>query len=493
MNRMNRRNFFKLCNKFGLSAASYPLLHALPSLAQTANVQATSGKRFMVIYNPLGYHQPTWTTGRGHRSGNQWKLTDSKILAALDPLKEKINVIEGVSREGNRSGQRHQQGMVGLLTARELGDEGMSIDQMTADAWNTKVLNLGVQVQAGLDNNISSYDFMRISFRGRRAAGAQVANNNPWNAFQQTFGAVQAADPYESFASNRSVLDLVLDDIRTVQDRLSTEDRLLLEYHQNNIRELECRLHGAFCNDEVSEAPVNLGTCTPPQLIEQPNNVDQWLRRTVNMPTISRLQGDIAAAAMVCNLAPVSIVQHSTSGSQTSYSWVTNDQGRAATSANHHDLSHSIYTSTGALRDHTAIHQWYTSRVLQIVQQLDSVPEGDGTVLDNSLVLWGSCLGNPHRHWNINWPAVTFGSLGGFFKTNQSLDFRQPGKCVTDPLFCFQEPPSGTSNVDLLNTFAAGLGLGATPDRAVVGNLTGEDDASYVGRAYHGFIDELLA
>ena len=92
---MNRRNFLKLCNRFGLSAASYPLLHSLPSLAQGIDAGANNGKRFFVVYNPLGFHQPSWTTGVGHRSGDDWQLTDSEVLSPLQPVKEETIVVEG--------------------------------------------------------------------------------------------------------------------------------------------------------------------------------------------------------------------------------------------------------------------------------------------------------------------------------------------------------------------------------------------------------------
>jgi len=141
---MNRRNFLKACNKFGLSYATFPLLGALPSLAHAVDLEVTQGKRFLVGYYPHGMHQPSWTTGNGDRSGDDWQFTD--VLSPLQPLKEKTLVLEGISRWGNEDGARHQQGMVGLLTGRELGDEGVSIDKTLADQWGTKSLLLGYRM-----------------------------------------------------------------------------------------------------------------------------------------------------------------------------------------------------------------------------------------------------------------------------------------------------------------------------------------------------------
>jgi len=491
---MNRRSFLKLCNKFGFSAACYPLLHALPSLAQNGGGQlSNNGKRFMAFYHPHGMNQPSFTSGEGHKQGSDFRL--GEVLTPLEPVKAKTNVIEGVSWEGNPDGARHQYGMIGMLTGRERRKEGFSIDQKVADNWGTQVLNLGVQVGPGLHNRKRNYDNIRISFRGDRERGAQIANNNPFSAFQQTFGQVgSTAGRYDSFASNQSVLDSVLDELNSVRSRLSSEDRLLLESHQQSIREIECRLHGVFCSDEVSEATLRpVQSCQVPSLGDQPSNLDRWLEEQRNFPTIANLQGDIAAAAIACQIRPVVVLQNATTESTMTYSWVRNDRGDPATSGNHHDLSHSSYSSSGAVRDFNAIHKWYASQVSRIAQKLDNIPEGDGSVLDNTLIYWVTCLGNSERHWHNSWPIVTIGNLKGHFKTNQSLDYRRPGRCYPQPSRCFQDSPSGTTHIDVLNTVASGLDLGATNDRAVIGMLEDEGDVGYVGRAYHGFLDEMLA
>ncbi len=490
---MNRRNFLKICHKFGLSYASLPLLGSLPSLAHAANTELTQGRRFLTIYHPHGMHQPNWTCGEDDREGDAWAFSD--ILAPLQAVKEKTIVLEGISRYGNQTPDPHQHGMVGLLTGNELGAEGFSIDQLVADQWQTQALLLGVQSGTTLYNSgRAGYDNVTLSFRGNGQAGAQAANNNPFSAFQQTFGAIGSDDPYDMFATNQSVLDALLDEVNAVKRVLSADDLRLLDSHQQSIRDLECRLHGVYCSDELSDLPP-VEACQTPAMIAQPTNLDAYLADQINFPTIARLQGDIAAAAIACSVAPVVTLQHAATQSTHTYSWVTNAEGNPATSGEHHDMSHNIYTSTAAARDFNAIHTWYSEQVAHIATQLDNIPENDGTVLDNTLIFWGTCLGTPQLHRHQNWPAVLIGNAGGFFKTNQALDFRanKEGQCYTDPLRCYLDTISGTSTVDLLNTIGAGLGLPVTNEQAVVGNLTGVDDASYVGNAYHGLIQKIMA
>lgn len=490
---MNRRNFLKVCNKFGLSYASLPLLGSLPSLAYAADTEFTQGRRFLAAYHPHGMHQPSWTCGEGDQQGNSWEL--SKVLSPLQSVKEKTIVLEGISRYGNQTADPHQHGMVGLLTGSELGAEGFSLDQLVADHWKTKALLLGVQSGTTLYNSRrAGYDNVTLSFRGNRAAGAQAVNNNPFSAFQQTFGSVAASGPYDSFATNQSVLDAVLEEVNSVKKVLNADDIHLLESHQQSIRDLECRLHGVYCSDEVSELPP-VGACQAPALIAQPANLDAYLADQNNFPTIARLQADIAVAAIACSISPVVMLQHAATQSTHTYSWVTNEDGNPASSGEHHDLSHNIYSSTGAARDFNAIHTWYAQQISRIATQLDNIPEGDGTVLDNTLIYWGTCLGTPQLHKHQNWPSVVIGNAGGFFKTNQALDFRknENGNCYTDPIRCYLDTISDTSTVDLLNTLAAALGLPATNSNAVVGNLTNEEDDSYVGNAYHGLIQKMMS
>ncbi len=487
---MNRRDFLKVCNKFGVSYATLPLLGALPSLSHAVGPTATprGDKRFLTVYHPHGMHQPSWSCGEGSRQGDDWSL--SSVLAPLQGVKEKTNVIEGVSAYKNSHPGRHQQGMTGLLTGGELFQEGFSIDQLLADHWNTKSLYLGVQSVLGP----FGYPNHRISYRGNLEAGSQESNSNPFSVFNQTFAGL-ADSSIDRFATNKSVLDAVLEEVNSVKRRLSAEDTRLLDQHQTNIRELECRLHGTYCDNDLAQQPA-AASCQPPSFISQPSNLDAYLQHGPNFPVIAKLQADIAVTALACSINPVIVLQYSFTENTNVYSWVTNEDGNPATSGDHHNLSHFIYSSASARKDFNAIHRWYAEQVAYIAGKLDDITEENGTVLDNTLIYWGTCLGSPQNHWHRNWPSVLVGNVDGFFKTNQSLDFRANpnGPCYNDPVNCFRDQIANVSQTDLLNTMAAALGMGATDDTPVVGNINGPvTDGSHVNNAYHGLIRELMA
>ena len=246
---------------------------------------------------------------------------------------------------------------------------------------------------------------------------------------------------------------------------------------------------------------VRTGSCAAPEIVDEPNDLDRYLRENDNFPHIAKMQADIAAAASACGLAPVSLVQFAATESTHSYEWVMNEDGDRATSDNHHSLSHNSYGPSRngrnegrSTKDFNAINRYYSQQVANVATFLDSIPEGNGTALDNTLIYSGTCLGNSARHYQSNWPSVLVGNVDGFFKGNQSLDFRKEGsKCYSNPVECHESDEADTTQTDLLNTMAAGLGLGATNDKPVVGNFDDPDLKNHVSKAYNGLIPELMS
>ncbi len=488
---INRRQLLKHCKNMGISMAAWPLLSSLPSFAQGIGNSTRGNKRLLVIWHPHGMHQPSWTTGVGHRSGEAWQL--SRVLEPLQAVKQKMNVVEGVSGIFSGTDERHQRGMVGLLTGADMFNETLSIDQLVADHWQTKALQLSAQCEPRLYNAKYRYENFRISFRGPGEGGAQNGNNNPFSVYRQLFSG--SSEDFETrFVTNKSVLDALLVEIDSVKSRLSIDDKHLLDAHQTGIRELECSFHDTFCENDLGGGAG--GACVTPNIGDQPSNLDDFLRQNNNYPAICKMQSDIAKVAVGCSLAPVTVLQFAATESTHTYSWVTNEDGQSATSSDHHELSHNIYTNERARKDFNAIHRWYSQQVADIATYLDGIPEGNGTALDNTLIYWGTCLGSPHDHWQYNWPSVLIGGAGGFFRTNQSLDFRKDrnGRCYNDPRFCFLDTLSDTTQVDLLNTMAASMNLPASDGSPVVGNINGDRNAAtHVSRAFHGLVRDLMA
>jgi hypothetical protein len=192
-----------------------------------------------------------------------------------------------------------------------------------------------------------------------------------------------------------------------VKKLVSAEDRKKLDAHVTAMREVEQRLVGTPGAQQPS------GTkCSPPTLAAVDIAVDdQYLQA-------GRLQMDLAAAALACDQTRILTFQWSYSESEHLFQFL-------GYSGNHHVISHD-FSSSGANYDaYNGIQTWYAEQFAYFLSKLDSYQEGDRTLLDNTLVLWATEIGESTQHDLTLMPYVLAGSAGGQIKTGRFLDFSQ--------------------------------------------------------------------
>jgi hypothetical protein len=134
-----------------------------------------------------------------------------------------------------------------------------------------------------------------------------------------------------------------------------------------------------------------------------------------DMPDITRLQLDLLALALACDLTRVGSVQFSTAVNAIGFPWLNS-------TAEGHNLSHRGPSDTAAKEQLIQRSRWYAEQVAYFVQRLAEVTEGDRTLLDNTVLVWGNevSLGSSHSHEDI--PFVLLGSAGGHFRTGRFLE-----------------------------------------------------------------------
>jgi hypothetical protein len=227
-----------------------------------------------------------------------------------------------------------------------------------------------------------------------------AAENNPEAMFNRLFAdlGVDTSALEQLKAERRSVLDLVHGDLQALESKYSSSDKAKISAHLDAIREIEQR------NDLATP------TCEPPQ---QDYGFD--FDANDNFPAVSRLMIDQLVMSLACDLTRVASLQWSRSVSQTEFNWV--GAGR------HHDLSHLGDGDNTMLNEITAINTWYAEEVKYLLDAMAAVPEGDGTLLDNSIVVWGNELSRGNSHGNHPVPFVTFGSGGGVLDTGRYLTY----------------------------------------------------------------------
>ena len=120
--------------------------------------------------------------------------------------------------------------------------------------------------------------------------------------------------------------------------------------------------------------------------------------------------------ALACDLTRVGSIQWSRSVSNTAFTWLGINEG-------HHDLSHEGDGNADAVAKIVQVNRWYAEQFAYFLDQLKAIPEGDGTMLDNTVVLWCNELGQGNSHTRKDVPLIVAGNAGGHFSTGKYLQF----------------------------------------------------------------------
>jgi hypothetical protein len=223
--------------------------------------------------------------------------------------------------------------------------------------------------------------------------------DDPARAFSTLFGKVDPDAEARARAQlrQRSVLDAVRSDLTSRRARLSPEDRARLDAHATALRELERSLGAGALVCAKPAAPSG-----------------------VNSETAIDRQADIAAAALGCGLTRVVSLQHRIADNDNSlYPWVGLSTG------GHHSLSHD--SSAAAQATLAKVYRWYAARFAYLLERLSKTPDPDGgTLLESTLVIWGSELGRGYDHDIKNVPFVFAGGAAGRLKGNRYLKVAAP-------------------------------------------------------------------
>ncbi len=402
---LDRRMFLK---GLGVSAAGLALL---PSVVTRA-AEPTAPKRFLTLFTGNGTIPDAWVKA----STSEKEFTLGTILEPLAPFKNKLLLMSGVDNLATNDGPgaAHQKGTAALLTGAPLldgdfsggnGDQksgwasGISLDQHLANALGNdtvfKSLELGAQVEGSNNRH-------RISYAGSNTP--LPPDDNPLSVFDRLFGNLAgAADDKEAtlrrLRRRQSVLDFVKDDLLRMQQQLGADEKERLEAHLDAVRDVEKRL----------EVPTQ--TCEYPSV---PGQLEH--KKIENYEQVSKLQLDMLAAAFACDLTRFATMIYGGGTSSKRFPWLGFED-------THHTLSHAGNSDTSAKNKLIKINRWYAEQVAYLLGKLDSIPEGDGTVLDNTIVFWGNelSIGNTHSRKDNRW--LLAGSAGGALQTGRYIDF----------------------------------------------------------------------
>ncbi|MEM9827688.1 MAG: DUF1552 domain-containing protein [Planctomycetota bacterium] len=440
-NTVHRRRFIR---DLGVSAAAANFLFAMPSLGWAA--AGKPKQRLIFVFSPNGVipkHFWPETTGRDFEI--------KRILKPLEPFREQLLTLRGVHNQIKGDGDGHMRGIGCLLTGIELFPGDVQGGSDTPAGWS-----MGISVDQYLKNKLQA-DAATATRFGSLEFGVLVPDRaDTWTRWSYA-GANQPvapiSDPYQMFdklygqSQNQEMLASVLDGLKADFDKVkplvSSEDRVTLDRHVDMIRDVERDLQREMQHASGAKRP---GHAVP----ELPANIAD---NNDNMPMLCKMQCDLLASALASDFARVATFQITNSVGNPRMSWLGIDGG-------HHGISHEPDSNKEAYENLIRINTWYAEQVAYLAKRLADTPEpgGDGSLLDNTTIVWTNELGKGNSHTRNNIPFVMVGGGLGF-QTGRAFHF------------------GGVPHNRLLMTLAAAMGHPVdkfgNPDYCGEGVLTG--------------------
>lgn len=388
-----RRDFLK---QLGLTTATLTFVSNLRAFASDSAAKSRK-QRLVIMFSPNG--TVPWDFWP-EKEGRDFDL--KPILKPMEAFQDRMLVMHGICDKLQGDGDRHMRGMGCMLTGAELfpgniqgGSDtpagwasGISLDQELKNYLQSKEetrtrfgsLEFGVMVPDRADT------WTRMSYAGPNRPVAPI--DNPYQMFQKLYGQVKDREHLSS------VLDDVQEDLQRLSKIIGKDDRHLLEEHTEFVRSMEKQLQqdGASGLNHVVPA-------LEPGIKEENDNI----------PQITKMQTDLLVNSFVNDFARVATFQITNSVGQPKMSWLGIDES-------HHTLSHEPDSNKEAHDQLTKINTWYCEQLAYLTRRLSETPEpgGDGSMLDNTLILWGNELGQGNSHTLDNIPFVMVGNGLGF-------------------------------------------------------------------------------
>jgi hypothetical protein len=417
------------------TAIALPLLDAMLPLEGRSTAHAAGRAkrpvRLAFLYTPNGIHMPDWTPKtEGSGYDMPW------ILEPLAPHRERFSILSGLAhKKANANGDGggdHARAMTTFLTgtqARKTSGAdihaGTSVDQVAAGRLGrrTRFASLEIGAEAGgrsgsCDSGYSCAYSSTISWRSETQPVPK--ETDPRLIFERLFEGGRGSETAEArerrHAGTKSILDFALADAHRLEKTLGVGDRRKLDEYLSSVREIETRIGRAGRTDG------DRGSLPKPDGI--PASYEDHLR----------LLADLLVLAFRTDSTRIATFVFANEGSNRSYAHIDVPEG-------HHDLSH--HGNDPAKHEKIRrINRFHVGQFAYLLDRLAQAKEGDHSLLDDSMIVYGGCIGDGNRHDHENLPVILAGGGGGSLR---------PGR----HLLCAAKTPMNNLHLALLDRFGA--------------------------------------
>lgn len=398
--KLERRTFVK-----GLGAVlGLPLLEAMIPGTGYAAGSISTPKRMAFVFVPNGVIVPDWET-KGE--GSNWEL--SPTLEPLAKVKDKVSVLKGLAQDNARAkgdgpGDHARSSAAFLTGAHPVKTGGVdikvgqSVDQVAAEkiGMQTRLPSIELGTEGGrnagqCDSGYSCAYSNNISWK--TASTPMSKEINPKLVFERLFGSADDRDAAKGLAKRneyrKSILDLVSDDASRLKQQLGQTDRRKIDEYFSSVREIEQRIERSREDDSKRQIPD----------IKLPNGVPKQLDEHIT------LMFDLMTLAFQTDTTRVATFMMANEGSNRSYPMIGINDG-------HHHLSHH-QNKQDWIDQLKKIDKYLVGHFAKFLEKLDGIREGNGTLLDQSMIVYGSAIADGNRHDHHDLPILLAGRGGG--------------------------------------------------------------------------------
>lgn len=401
-----RRTFLK-----GVGASlALPLLDAMiPAATAASKTAATPVRRLGYVFMPMGCDQSRWTP---RSEGSLEEL--SPILDSLAPVKDQTTIFTNMQLKPAYPGSHATSNSSFLSAAKAKVTEssdyylGTTADQLAAQ-------QVGQQTQ--LPSLELAMDLLQVVGQCDNGYACVYQNNLSWSSpttplpaeahprivFESLFG--EGGTPEERQAALRkraSLLDSIIDDMRRLKRGLGANDRSRVSDYLDSIREVERRIQKAEIDTKDKPMP----------------DLDRPMGVPAAYADHARLMFDLQLLAYQGDITRITTFQIARETSNRSYPEI-------GVSDPHHPLSHHG-DNPEKIEKMSKINAFHVSLFAEYLERLKNTPEGNGSLLDNVLLLYGSGIGNPNIHNHSNLPVIVAGGAAGGMKGNRHIRYEKP-------------------------------------------------------------------
>tara|TARA_Y100001001_G_scaffold164812_1_gene199111 strand:- start:5142 stop:6488 length:1347 start_codon:yes stop_codon:yes gene_type:complete len=395
------------------SLVALPLLGAMvPALTATGRTAAAPISRLGFFYAPNGMFLPNFhPTGNG---GRDYKIT--RILGPLKDYREQMIVVSGLSNNGlvspNEGGGVHTRAhggwLSGVLPKRTEGadiEAGKTVDQFAADVLgkdtSLRSLELTTESNFTVGNCENGYSCTYQNSTSWRSPTTPLYHErDPRVVFQRLFGdggSVEAR--LAQMQTDRSILDSVTDSINQLERKLGPSDRVMMEEYLDAVREIERRIQRTVQNKASGPLPTAQQPAGVPDTYEE--HVDTLFEMLV--------------LAYQADITRVSCFQMARELSGRTYPHIGVPEG-------HHTVSHHQLNPHN-IEQYTKINIHQVSLFSKLIDRMHNTPDGDGSLLDHSIMMYGTGMGDGDHHTPYDLPVILVGGGSGQMKGGRHIKY----------------------------------------------------------------------